>query len=587
MSASEASPRLHVVPRVHDLRLLEQLLERLAEGLREPRALADVLGIDLRSLDAYVQLGEWLGFLEAPVRGARGEDLLRLSRSGLQYAFSPRRRRRLYAENLWSRPIARELRLPTRETPPSVQDLVHYMRQRHPEMSTATAVGRARTLRVLLEPAFSRRPSSAPCGGVQLTLGFPSPRRPATEDGTQVKGVERGGEEDPALYRRLLQYILDEGEVAVSHVRCILDRAGAEDAPVGSYVEMALRRGDAYRWSDGLLDKLVVTRGAVRRRDLSDTVASVALSDPDYRAYLEVLQRAERGDPTSAFQYGRMRARFASWDRRLFGASARPRDVARAVQRLLLGRPLDVFPVARPVAELKRHPEPGPFLEQLSSPLLVVALPPSIDLLVGGVKRVNEHLQERIRGPQRVALPGPVDARVVVHGGLLHPGERIPRSIADGVSLRLRAISRIPHLACLTALLLHHRRARGRLALRARARDVELVYRRRRRGMLLPVLDQLISSWGAIVSRRHRGGLDALGLVEVAQALGICTEVDGLLLLDEALFLRMGTEPEDAELYDGLLVLADRLEAGLERMHEAHLVAQRRHRRRERDGAEE
>ena len=193
----------------------------------------------------------------------------------------------------------------------------------------------------------------------------------------------------------------------------------------------------------------------------------------------------------------------------------------------------------------------------------MAALPPSIDILLGGVSSVNRLLAERRRGPQRVNVPTALDPRVVVHGGLLHPGERLPRSIADNVTLRLQAITRIPHLAYLTALLLLHRRSRGRLTIRVQRDSLHIIHRHRSVGPLMLTIDRLLRHRGCHVSRRFRGGMEATTLLDICRTMRIATVVQRRLILDEEFFLRLRNEPEDSQVFERLFSLCNLLEADL------------------------
>lgn len=560
------------IPSASSPEFLARLLEHIAEGIRSPRALADLLGCNLRTLQSYLHAGEWLGFLEdsravedpeAPPTSAPSG--LRLTRLGLDFVYGDRRRERIWADAVWAVPFVRSLLSGWDQVPP-LDVVVKAVQAQHPDLAMATAVRRASAVRSLVEPAlkFERRKLKE-CQGTQLLLGFSRPRAPVTQERVVVQPVGDEQADDPALYRVVLQALLDEGEIGVSHIRGLLDHVGAGAVAVGGMAEMALRRGDARRWTDGLQDKLVVTPGAIQRRDLSDTVASVALSDPDYREYLSVLIRTEKGDPSAAIRYGRLRARFAHWDWRLYGGGTRPQEVARSIERLLLGRPLEVFPLAGPQVAVTPEPpqEEVPFLLALGRSDLKVCLPPSIEALSGGVAAVNRILQARQRGPQRVMLPTLVDPRAAFHGGLLYPGEKPPRAVADQVSLRLLALSRVPYLTFLAAFLLLHRRSRGRLTLRYRGERLHVVWRRRDRGQLLDVIDRIQRARGWLVSRRFRGGLDAMALKDVAVAMGIAQEVDGRLILSEEMFVRMRSEPEDGEVYERLSALCNAIEGDL------------------------
>jgi hypothetical protein len=404
--------------------------------------------------------------------------------------------------------------------------------------------------------------------GTQLRMGFPRPRPPVTGYRLVFTPQATRSLDDPALYRAVLQVLLDEGEIALPAVAATLAAAGADGVPAGGYVDTALRRGDAWRLAHPSGERLLVTPGAVARRDVSDTVASVALSDPAYREYLDALARAGRGDPAAAVLYGRWKGRFSPWDDRLFGPGHRARDLAPSVERLLAGGPIEAIPLARPGVAPVPVPVAAPFLHLLDRRSLFVALPPSIDLLAGGVLAVNRLIETRAAQPG-IPLPSVLDVRVVVHGGLLHPGEPAIRLVPDGVSLRLRALERIPHLAVLGALLLLHRRTRGALELRLRGDRVRLAWRRRDLGPLLDVADTCMRRRGWTVSRRFRGGLGAESFVDVAEGLGIAHRVGPRLVLQEDFAWRLREEPEDREVHVRLQSLADLLMSELDALSES------------------
>ncbi|MBN1334638.1 MAG: hypothetical protein JXB39_01625 [Deltaproteobacteria bacterium] len=394
--------------------------------------------------------------------------------------------------------------------------------------------------------------------GNQVRLGLPRPRPPATGYHLVVDPEESRRADDPALYRVVLQALLDEAEIPLPLVADALAEAGAGEAPTGAYVDAALRRGDAWRLSHASGERLLVTPSAVARRHLSDTVAAVALSDPAYREYLDALVRASRGDPAAAVQYGRWKARFSLWDDRLFGPGQRPRDLAPTVEQLLTGGTLEAIPLARPGVEPVPVPVAAPFLHLLDRRSLFLALPPSTDLLAGGVHAVNRLLEAHSVRPG-APLPSVLGERAVVHGGLLHPGEPPIRRVADGVSLRLRALERIPHLAVLAALLLLHRRTHGALVLRLRGDRVRVNWRRQDLGPLLDLADGCMRRRGWTVSRRFRGGLSIESFVDVAEALGVVTRVGPRLVLQEDFAWRLREDPEDRQVHVRLQNLADLL----------------------------
>lgn len=389
---------------------------------------------------------------------------------------------------------------------------------------------------------------------LSLDLGLAQPPR-VTEPPLDLSV---GTEGSPDVYRLVLRALLDFGELSLWHVRALLDRAGGQDCPVAPYVELAVERGDAWRVGD----RIVVSFGAAWRRDLADTVAGVALSDPGYRAYLTVLRQTADGDPGAAMDYARLQERYAAWDRRIFGREVRPPELAADLDRVLLGRPIDAFPLAG-----EPGPEPSPltgaFLSICEHEGVVIALPPSLGQLVDGVSGANAALEARRTG-EGSRTPSHLDRRELVHGGLFHPGEVRGRAIPDRVTLRHRALCHVPHLAMVAALLVAHRKRRGALRIRASESRLELRLGRRSMGELLYLLDEFCSEQGWLVARRPRAGLSGASIAAVLESLGVAVRFDDLLVLDEAFFVRLQSDAEDREIYEGLLPLSERLVAFLE-----------------------
>lgn len=539
--------RQDLIPNANNPRMLTRVLELVATGVSDPKSMAEVLNCELRTIHYYTQAGEWLRLLDTHEK----TDRLHLTRMGLEYVFAGKERPRVYARAVWSNDFVVQL-MGGRKTLPEIEAITEFIQRWVPDMAAATARRRATAVHSLLAPAMVYAVGRK-AQGHQLSLDFQAAARP-------VGAIERlnprtSGEHSPDVYRTLIRALLDHGELSLGQLRAVFDAAGGRELAVNDYADWAVQRGDAWR----LGGALVASWGAVWRRDLIETVAGVALSDPEYREYLEVLRAASSGDPGAGARYGRLRERFAPWDRRVFGESATPARLAKDLERVLLGRPIDSFPLAG-----ENGPEPGgvtgPFLGLLDRSDLLLCLPPSVLDLRGGVSGVNKLLQRRQQGKNDTGLPGLVDARVLAHGGLCHPGERPFRAIPDLVSLRLRALMHIPHLAMLTALLLLHRRADWRMVLRFHDTSLELWRGKQAVGELLFLLDEFASEQGWLVARRPRTGVSATQLAEVLESLGVATRVHDLLVLDEDFFMRLRHEEEDREVYEDLVPLADRLQ---------------------------
>ncbi len=272
-------PRADLIPNANNPRLLQRLVRLVASGIRKPRALADVLQVELRTVHYYTQAGEWLGLLAT-------DKEVHLTARGVEYAFAESRQRtRLYALAVWSVPLVQAL-LTGRSELPSADVVASFIREHEPDMAPRTARRRATALMGLIEPAVHHRPTKQTPVGTQMNLRF-TPSSTAYA-GRGAKGVDlrAGTEHNPDVYARLLKALLDHGELTTGHIRALLDEMDARDCPLGGYVEMALRRQDAVR----LGDRLVVTAGAVQRREVADDGVLTALTDPAYRGYLELLK---------------------------------------------------------------------------------------------------------------------------------------------------------------------------------------------------------------------------------------------------------------------------------------------------------
>jgi len=445
---SEPIGRSQRLPNANNPRVLTSLLERVAEGVRGSRALSEALECDIRTVQYYLQAGVWLRLLD-------DDEVPTLTPLGLEYVFGGRRRKRIYAEAVWANATVRHVFSGATKPPPAAE-IASRLQDLDPTLAPTTARRRATAVRGLVSPALRFKPKRA-ARTEQLALSFPM--APTTQVAKVLAEVDIQPGALPALeaYVYVYRQLLAHGELAPGHLRALLDQAGGRDCAVGDYIDLALRRGDAWRVGE----HLVVSRGAVERRDLVDGVLGVAFSDPAYRSYVKLTAQIADGHNYGRLEHERSKRRFEAWDRRVFGEPLETHRIAEHLDRILLGRPIDVYPLAeRPGPELPHRAEP--FLDLVEARGVALAAPPSLRILGGGVRSVNQVLQS---ARSAVSAPMPVDARQRVHGGLVAPGQRPLKSIPDTVTLRLRALSHVPHLALVTALLLAGRRAGFRFSL--------------------------------------------------------------------------------------------------------------------------
>ncbi len=550
-SMAARPPRHTLIPNANNPRLLARLLELVGQGVRDPRTLAELLDCEVRTVHYYTQAGDWLGLLDTDEQTMHPF----LTALGLEYVFGGSERARVYAEAVWRTPFVQQLMV-GRVLLPETPVLANAIQQAVPSMASSTARRRASSVRGLLEPAM-RYPRRALQPAQQLSLDFvPAPAAPAVLPDLDLSA---GAEHSPHAYRVVLRALLDHGELSLGQLRAVLDRSGGRDCPLGSYVEMAVRRGDAWR----IGERIVTSFGAVWRRDVADSALAVALSDPGWRGHLEIVFDAARGELQAIDALRRSSPQAIAWDRALFPEASTAEALAAEVERVLLSRNLDNFPLAGETGP-KPRPKHGSFLDRLQDDDLVVSLCPSVVELTCTVDRLNQQLEHRRRSPNRVLLPSILDGRDVVHGGIFHPGEDPVTAIPDRLSLRIRALENIPHLAMLAALLIVHRRQAGSIVLQVADGSVSVRRGRRECGELLALLDEFASEQGWLVSRRVRGEMNGERLVEVLERLGLSVRVRGCVVMAEQFFIRLQQDPEHHDLFRRLLPLADRLSGFLE-----------------------
>lgn len=536
------------LPSANSPQLVARLVDAVARGVRSSRGLQEALSLQAATVRAYVHAAQWLGFLEP-----EGEPML--TALGMEYAFAGRQRARVYERAVWSQAVAAELLVGGDGRLPEADAVLAAVERQEPGLAGATLHRKASAVRALLAPVVGRprprmRAHDEEQLGLPLTHASTATPLPTLGDGPVQ------GEYDPDAYRFVLACLLDFGELTLAHVRRLLDRAGAEQLPIGGCVDMAISRGDAVRVGE----RLVATAAAVGRRGLADSTPSVMLSDPLYRAYLGDAVAAE-SDRQAGVRRDAQAHRFAGWDRRLFGHPLRPEHITSDLEHVLMDRPLEAYPVARP-----EGPEPvaveAAFLDAWERPGLYLCLPPYLAQLQGGLPAVNRILARARQG--HTGMPELSDRPSVYHGGLLHPGEPLPRSVPDARTLRMRLLMHAPYFALLGALLWLHRLDPGIYEVRKERTGWRLRHRRRDRGGLLEVLDEVALARGWRPCRRLDGGVPAEVVVAVSEALGLAAVVQTRLVLAERLFVQLDHEPEELEVAERLRPLAEAVAEVLE-----------------------
>ena len=227
-----------------------------------------------------------------------------------------------------------------------------------------------------------------------------------------------------------------------------------------------------------------------------------------------------------------------------------------------MDRPLASFPKAEPAGP-ELLPVNEPFLDVWERQRIPICMPPYLNQLQGGVPAVNRMLRKaRERGD--VGLPDIASRPSLFHGGILHPGEPLPRSVPDTRSLRLRVLLHAPFPALMGALLLLHRQRPELIELVRMKAGWSVLYRRERLGGVLELLGDFAAAREWLPCRRASGGMSADNLLKLLESLGICTLGGQRALLSEAFFTRLRTEAEELEVFERLSPLAVALDAHLE-----------------------
>ncbi|MBM4365696.1 MAG: hypothetical protein FJ102_05735 [Deltaproteobacteria bacterium] len=493
-------------PALGNPRRLARVIDAVFAGTRRPAQVARQLDLEVRVVRAYLAHAAWMGMLAEPAEP-------RLLPLGLAFAVAGNKRPHVLAEVVAAHPVLSRLPADAKAAVATLE---------------AEDLARRDARAILRLAAAARRPRASVAGPEQMHLAFAGPVAP------RALPLDADQNDDSLdVYAVLLRALLEHGELRLNTIRGLLDEARAPEANLGGYVALAVRRGDATRLGDAVL----ATPGAVARADLAESVVSIALSDPDFRAWLADGRTESR--------------RCTRWARRLFGAEA----PAIALPRLLFGRRLESVPLAgEALGELPA--EKGAFLD-VSGERLAFSIPSSIIALGGGIHWVHEAWRAQVQQAGNTRPPSPLDARAVVHGGLFAPGVPMPRNIPDLLSLRLRAVRSVPAFAFLVGAGLLHRRRLLRLRPRGERLWVDL-----------PGRDSV--DFDTLVRRlaRSRGWLYCRApgrprwtdIAETAASLGLLARARDLWVLDEALFARLGHDPEHHELLDRLSPLCDALE---------------------------
>ncbi len=537
-----------LVPGANSPQLLTRLVEAVARGVRTTRGLQEALGVQVQTVRSYLHAAEWMGMLEAA-------DPVELSPLGLEYVYGGKLRPQIYARAVWSNAFAADLLVSGDGRLPELEAIERAILRLEPDLAEATVKRRAGSVRSLIAPAVGRpRPRPREQEERQLTLPLD---HPAVNERPPTLGPAGDGEYDPDAYRYLWAQLLDHGELSLGQIRALLDRAGAAGLPIGGLVDMAISRGDAARVGE----RVVCTAGGIGRRELVESTPSVILSDPLYRAWLDDVVAAET-DRQAAVRRDGLAPRFRRWDKRLFGHPVRPGSVVADLEAVLMDRSLDAYPVGQPG-------EPAPeriteaFLDVWEEPGLPLSAPPSLAQLQGGVAAVNRLLR-RARLGNDVAVPDLAARPHVFHGGILHPGEPLPRSVPDVRTLRQRVLMHAPVPSVVAAILLLHRQRPDRLAVVQSGLGWGVRLGPGEPVALLDFVDGFASSRRWLLARRSSGGLDASTLVHLLEVLGIGTAVGRQVVLAESLFARLATDAEEMEVAARLQPLSEAIDGWLD-----------------------
>ena len=517
---------------------LLRLIAAVYGGARRPRLLADLLGWELRVVHEAWALGRELGLLE-------GTGHIGLSPRGLRVAIAAPARR---APTLTQMIVQSDL-MQSILADGSAGSLQRALRARAPMAPADQLQRRAAGLRPLLEPALLLPDAAlAPPRRAQLPLPIPSPARRAPGR-PAIADLRCGTGENPDTYAIVLRALLGAGELSPLELRALLDAADAKEAELPPLLAMGARRGDLHRVADRLLPSV----GAAARPQLADDGISVALSDPAYQRWM-----SEAAHPPIGLAPGPRRAheatarRFLSWDARIWGESLAELRGPPAGPRL---------PAPRGEPEAPPPERPGPWLQHLDEPGLLLAFPPAVRSLARGLTEVNPALRRAAQGPPR--RPTVVSAAARVHGGLLSPGEAPPRILPDRRTLRLRALLRCPVIGLLGALLLLDRDHGGAVQVRRGPQGPALCAGSRPLGPLIPSLVAFCRSQGWAPLYHPETSLQDADLWAALVGGGWARAIGARLVLDDALHLLLHEDDEGRLILEALDPLRGRLSAWL------------------------
>jgi hypothetical protein len=511
-------------PALGNPRRLLRVLDAVFGGTRRIAQIARQLDLEVRVVRLYLTHAAYLGLIvESPDPQLTGP--------GLEYTLFPRLRSDVLARLAANDPLL--------AAPPNVDALADRLAAGRISESPAFARRDARAILRLAEGA--RRARAVP-EEAQLHLAFPGPIATAAHP---AQG--ESGDDNLDLYTLVLRGLLDHGELSLATLRGLLDVEGAQNAGLGAYAALAVRRKDATRRGESL----VITAGAIARAGLAESAVSIALSDIDFRQWL-----------TTGVAAASETARCLRWGRRLFGSH----PVSEALPRLLFGRRLDSFPLAGSAGPDLPLPT-GSFIEAIGRGGVALAIPRCVAELAGGLPWVHAGWRGSVQAPAGARTPSSLDARTLVYGGLFAPGEAPPRNIPDLLSLRLRAVRNVPALALLVVAGQLHRKRQLRLRERGDELWLELAGREPIAFAELLATTARLHGWTLCLSP---GRSPWPGAVQAAERLGLMVRVRDLITIDDVFAARLATDPEHHELHEQLSFLREAVESAVGRLRATH-----------------